>query len=83
MKTVNSSVPDRISGAISHAGIELIRKKTGKEAFGFTMPFINKSDGTKFGKTNGKAIWLDRKKTSPYEMYQFLSTQRMIRSLTI
>ncbi len=53
------------------AGIELIRKKTGKEAYGFTMPLLTKSDGTKFGKTNGKAIWLDRNKTSPYEMYQF------------
>ena len=53
------------------AGIELIRKKTGKEAYGFTMPLLTKSDGTKFGKTNGQAIWLDRRKTSPYEMYQF------------
>ena len=53
------------------AGIELIRKKDGKEAYGFTMPLLTKSDGTKFGKTNGKAIWLDREKTSPYEMYQF------------
>ena len=53
------------------AGIELIRKKTGKEAYGFTMPLLTKSDGTKFGKTNGKAIWLDREKTSSYEMYQF------------
>ena len=53
------------------AGIELIRKKTGKEALGFTMPLLTKSDGTKFGKTNGHAIWLDREKTSPYEMYQF------------
>lgn len=53
------------------AGIELIRRKSGKEAFGFTMPLLTKSDGTKFGKTNGKAIWLDREKTSPYEMYQF------------
>ncbi|MDO4500708.1 MAG: tyrosine--tRNA ligase [Erysipelotrichaceae bacterium] len=53
------------------AGIELIRKKTGKEAYGFTMPLLTKSDGSKFGKTNGKAIWLDAKKTSPYEMYQF------------
>ena len=53
------------------AGIELIRKRTGKEAYGFTMPLLTKSDGTKFGKTNGKAIWLDREKTSPYEMYQF------------
>ncbi len=53
------------------AGIELIRKKDGKEAYGFTMPLLTKSDGTKFGKTNGKAIWLDKEKTSPYEMYQF------------
>ena len=53
------------------AGIELIRKKTGEEVFGFTMPLLTKSDGSKFGKTNGKAIWLDANKTSPYEMYQF------------
>lgn len=53
------------------AGIELIRKKLGKEAYGFTMPLLTKSDGSKFGKTNGKAIWLDKEKTSPYEMYQF------------
>ena len=53
------------------SGIELIRKKEGKEAYAFTMPLLTKSDGTKFGKTNGKAIWLDRNKTSPYEMYQF------------
>ena len=53
------------------AGIELIRKKAGKEAYGFTMPLLTKSDGTKFGKSEGKAIWLDRSKTSPYEMYQF------------
>ena len=53
------------------AGIELIRKKQGKEAYGFTMPLLTKKDGTKFGKTNGQAIWLDRNKTSPYEMYQF------------
>ena len=53
------------------AGIELVRKKLGKEVYGFTMPLLTKSDGTKFGKTNGKAIWIDSKKTSPYEMYQF------------
>ena len=54
------------------AGIELIRKKeNGKEAYAFTMPLLTKSDGTKFGKTNGKAIWLDINKTSAYEMYQF------------
>ena len=53
------------------AGIELTRKKLGKEIYGFTMPLLTKADGTKFGKTNGKAIWLDINKTSAYEMYQF------------
>ncbi|MDD3392456.1 MAG: tyrosine--tRNA ligase [Bacilli bacterium] len=53
------------------SGIELIRKKTGKEVYGMTMPLITKADGTKFGKSEGKAIWLDKEKTSPYEMYQF------------
>ena len=53
------------------AGIELIRRKENKEAYAFTMPLLTKSDGTKFGKTNGKAIWLDINKTSAYEMYQF------------
>ena len=53
------------------AGIDLTRKKTGKEVYGLTMPLLTKSDGTKFGKTNGKAVWLDPNKTSPYEMYQF------------
>lgn len=53
------------------AGIELIRRKEGKEAYAFTMPLLTKSDGSKFGKTNGKAIWLDINKTSAYEMYQF------------
>ena len=53
------------------AGIELIRKKEGKEAYAFTMPLLTKSDGSKFGKTNGKAIWLDINKTNAYELYQF------------
>ncbi|MBR2578052.1 MAG: tyrosine--tRNA ligase [Erysipelotrichaceae bacterium] len=53
------------------AGIELCRKKQNEEIYGFTMPLLTKSDGQKFGKTNGKAIWLDPEKTSPYEMYQF------------
>lgn len=54
------------------AGIELIRKKLGKEAYAFTMPLVTKADGTKFGKSEGKAIWLDKNKTSSYELYQFL-----------
>lgn len=54
------------------AGIDLIRKKTGKEVYAFTMPLLTKADGTKFGKSEGGAIWLDKSKTTPYEMYQFL-----------
>ncbi len=53
------------------SGIELIRKKLGKEVYGLTMPLITKADGTKFGKSEGGAIWLDINKTSAYEMYQF------------
>ncbi|MGC4376074.1 tyrosine--tRNA ligase [Fictibacillus sp. Mic-4] len=54
------------------AGMELIRK-TGEEekAFGLTIPLVTKSDGTKFGKTEGGTIWLDAEKTTPYEFYQF------------
>lgn len=53
------------------SGVELIRKKLEKEAYAFTMPLVTKKDGTKFGKSEGKAIWLDKEKTSPYEFYQF------------
>jgi len=52
-------------------GTELIRKKGGSEAFAFTCPLITKSDGGKFGKTEKGNIWLDAKKTSPYQFYQF------------
>src|SRR5690606_26603487 len=41
------------------------------KAFGLTIPLVTKSDGTKFGKTEGGTIWLDKEKTSPYEFYQF------------
>ncbi|MRX72735.1 tyrosine--tRNA ligase [Bacillus lacus] len=54
------------------AGLELIRKsEEDAKAFGLTIPLVTKADGTKFGKTEGGAIWLDREKTSPYEFYQF------------
>ena len=55
------------------SGLDLIRKKEGSEAkaFGLTIPLMLKSDGTKFGKSAGGAIWLDPKKTTPYEFYQF------------
>jgi tyrosyl-tRNA synthetase len=52
-------------------GTELIRRKTGGEAFGLTCPLITKSDGTKFGKTESGNVWLDPGKTSPYHFYQF------------
>ena len=52
-------------------GTELIRKKTGGEAFAFTCPLIKKADGTKFGKSEQGNIWLDAEKTSPYKFYQF------------
>ena len=52
-------------------GTELIRKKTGGEAFAFTCPLIKKADGTKFGKSEQGNIWLDAAKTSPYKFYQF------------
>lgn len=54
-------------------GLEVIRKTHEEEtkAFGITIPLVTKADGTKFGKTAGGAVWLDSKKTSPYEFYQF------------
>ena len=53
------------------AGTDLIRKKLGEQAYGLTLPLITKSDGTKFGKSEGGAIWLDKEKTIPYHFYQF------------
>ena len=53
-------------------GIELIRKLENKEAYGFTMPLILDSTGKKFGKSEGNALWLDKEKTSPYKIYQYL-----------
>ncbi len=53
------------------AGIDLIRKKTGKDVYAFTMPLITNKDGTKISKSEGKTIWLDKNKTSSYELYQY------------
>ncbi len=52
-------------------GTELIRRKSGGEAYAVTTPLIKKADGTKFGKTEGGSVWLDPEKTSPYQFYQF------------
>lgn len=53
------------------SGIDLTRRMHQKQVFGLTVPLITKADGTKFGKTEGGAVWLDPKKTSPYKFYQF------------
>lgn len=53
------------------AGIDLTRRLNQKTVYGLTMPLVTKSDGSKFGKTEGGAVWLDAAKTSPYQFYQF------------
>ncbi len=53
-------------------GIELIRKTTGDEVYALTMPLVTDAQGNKFGKSEGNALWLDKERTSPYELYQFL-----------
>jgi len=52
-------------------GIELVRRKSGNDVYGLTCPLLTKSDGTKFGKSEGQNIWLDPDLTSPYKFYQF------------
>ena len=70
-------------------GSELIRKKLGGEAFALTCPLVTKADGTKFGKTEKGNIWLDPKRTSPYEFYQFwlnvsdIDAERYIKIFTL
>ncbi len=70
------------------AGTELVRKKTGKSVHGFTFPLLTRSDGKKFGKSEGGAVWLSKAKLSPYEFYQYLyrvadaDVCRMMRMLT-
>lgn len=53
-------------------GIELIRKTTGDEVYALTMPLVTDSQGNKFGKSEGNALWLDKEKTSAYQLYQYL-----------
>lgn len=54
------------------AGVDLIKKKIGGEAYAFTMPLVTDKFGNKFGKSEGNALWLDKNKTSSYEIYQYL-----------
>lgn len=53
------------------AGLDLVRRMEGKQAYALTYPLITRSDGAKFGKSTGGAIWLDSNKTSPYAFFQF------------
>ena len=53
-------------------GVDLIKKMTGEEAYAFTMPLVLDKYGRKFGKSEGNALWLDRNKTTSYELYQYL-----------
>jgi tyrosyl-tRNA synthetase len=53
------------------SGMDLVRRKLGREAFALTVPLITKADGTKFGKTAAGTVWLDPRRTSPYSFYQF------------
>jgi tyrosyl-tRNA synthetase len=57
------------------SGVELIRRKLGKEAFALTTPLVTDASGKKFGKSEGNAVWLDAEKTSPYAFYQFWLNQ--------
>ena len=57
------------------AGMDLTRRLEGKDTYGITFPLLEKSDGTKFGKTESGAVWLDPKRTSPYKFYQFWINQ--------
>lgn len=57
------------------SGVELVRRKAGKEAFALTTPLVTDANGKKFGKSEGNAIWLDASKTSPFSFYQFWLNQ--------
>ena len=57
------------------SGVELVRRKAGKEAFALTTPLVTDANGKKFGKSEGNAIWLDATKTSPFSFYQFWLNQ--------
>ncbi len=57
------------------SGVDLVHKKLGKDAFAFTIPLVTDAAGKKFGKSEGNAVWLDPKKTSPFQFYQFWINQ--------
>ena len=71
------------------SGVDLTRRLSQKQVYGLTTPLLTKADGTKFGKSEGGAIWLDRNKTSPYQLYQYFINQsdadviRLLKVLTM
>uniref|UniRef100_A0A8C2UPG2 Tyrosine--tRNA ligase n=1 Tax=Chinchilla lanigera TaxID=34839 RepID=A0A8C2UPG2_CHILA len=65
---------DQLGNIVS--GYELIHKLTGEDVFGITVPLITSTTGAKLGKSSGNAVWLDREKTSPFELYQFFVRQQ-------
>ena len=64
---INNKTPFLFTGN----AVEVLGKSTGDEVYGFTMPLVTDSQGNKFGKSEGNALWLDKEKTSSYELYQF------------
>lgn len=70
-KDVNLQVAGSDQWGNITAGVDLIRKKTGHEVYAFTMPLILDASGNKIGKSEGNALWLDKNKTSSYELYQY------------
>ena len=70
-KNVNLQCAGSDQGGNITSGIDLIRKSSKDEVYGFTMPLVTDSQGKKFGKSEGNAIWLDKNKTSSYKLYQF------------
>lgn len=71
--TVQIGASDQWTNILS--GVELIRRKDGGEAFALTCPLVTDASGKKFGKSEGNAVWLDAKKTSPFDFYQFWINQ--------
>ena len=65
------------------AGHDLIKRKTGKDAFGLLLPLVTAESGQKFGKSEGNAVWLSKELSSPYDLYQFFIRKTIIYFLYI
>ena len=65
------------------AGHDLIKRTTGKDAFGLLLPLVTAEGGQKFGKSEGNAVWLSKELSSPYDLYQFLPDCRGFKLITL